>query len=338
MFIGEDGDYSGQSISAAGDVDGDGRTDLLVSAGTKVHLILGSSLGSNRVIDLAMADYSFIGPTGSDGGSVASAGDVDGDGLSDLLLGGRYTNTAYLVLGSSLGATGEYDLSVVADYVFTGEEETDYAGYSVSSAGDVDGDGRPDLLIGSAVQVNYPETDVGKVYLILASSLGADRNMGLSDADYRFRGEPRPQSVLQMVVSSAGDVDGDGLADILVGTEDYWSTYLVLGASLGAKGAVELTSADYVFTGPMVNTVTNAGDVDGDGLSDVFFGADRWDSAYLVLGSSLGANPTIDEFDCVFEGEINSVAGVGDVDNNGYADLLIAGAGHVSLFLSDYLP
>ena len=106
-----------------------------------------------------MADYSFVGENDFDaaGGSVSSAGDVDGDGLSDLLVGayqsddgGTNAGKAYLVLGASRGANAEIELSD-ADYAFIGEVEGDWAGSYVSGAGDVDGDGLVDILVGALV-------------------------------------------------------------------------------------------------------------------------------------------------------------------------------------------
>jgi hypothetical protein len=152
-------------------VDGDGLDDILVGASYnddggdragKAYLILGASLGGSSEIDLALADHSFVGENSYDdaGISVASAGDLDGDGLDDILVGAhRNGGKAYLILGASLGGSSEIDLSL-ADYRFLGEDTYDYAGVSVSSAGDVNGDGLDDILVGAF-------GGSGKAYLIL---------------------------------------------------------------------------------------------------------------------------------------------------------------------------
>jgi len=165
QFVGEHAnDYAGYWVSSAGDVDGDGRTDMLVgaydnaqggqSAGA-AYLLLGGNLGEHRKINLSLADYKFVGEEGGDfaGIQVSSAGDMDGDGLDDVLVGaygedtmGSKTGAAYVVLAKSLGANKTIDLSQ-ADFKFVGEGEDDYAGYAVSRAGDLDGDDSDDIII-----------------------------------------------------------------------------------------------------------------------------------------------------------------------------------------------
>ena len=102
-----------------------------------------------------------------------------------------------------------------ADYSFIGEGAYDYAGSSISSAGDVNGDGLDDILIG-AYNNDAGGTDAGKSYVIFGSSLGSTFTGDLSSADYSFIGENASDNA-GMSISSAGDIDGDGLDDILIG-------------------------------------------------------------------------------------------------------------------------
>jgi len=302
-LVGENrGDMAGVSVSNAGDVDGDGLDDLVVgakgnddggSSAGKAYLVLGASLGSTSSIDLALADYRFVGENSNDvlGHSVSSAGDVDGDGLDDLLLGalgnddgGDLAGKAYLVLGASLGSTSTLDLSL-ADFSFVGESSGDWAGYSVSSAGDVDRDGLDDLLVGAPYANDGGGSYPGKAYLVLGASLGSTSTIDLSLADYSLVGENSGDSA-GISVSSAGDVNEDGPDDLLVGAYHNQDggryagkAYLVLGASLGSNSTIDLSLADYSFIGENSGdnagvSVSSAGDVNGDGRADLLVGAD----------------------------------------------------------------
>ena len=121
---------------------------------------------------------------------------------------------AYLILGASLGATTDISLAD-ADYHLTGEESGDNAGYSVSSAGDVDGDGTSDILVGAPYSDDL-DNSAGKAYLILGASLGSTPSMSLADADVGLLGGFRSDRAGESV-SGAGDMDGDGWSDILIG-------------------------------------------------------------------------------------------------------------------------
>jgi len=175
FFIGENnGDYSGFSVSGGGDVNGDGYDDILIGAfgnndgGTtagKAYIILGPIYVH---MDLIGADASFIGGSNDQtGDAVATAGDVNGDGYDDVLVGayldetgGSVAGITYLFYGPVLG-----DINVnIADASFIGNPG-DFSGRAISGALDVDGDGYDDILIG-VPKNDDGGNDAGKAYLI----------------------------------------------------------------------------------------------------------------------------------------------------------------------------
>ena len=142
-----------------------------------VYVFLGASLDPSLPIDLLDADYILLGEDAYHyAGSVASAGDVDGDGLGDILVGAYGGYRGYLILGASLFSTPIIDLSQ-ADVIFEGEDsmvgDVTYFGEFLSSAGDVDGDGLDDILISAPRYGSGNNESMGRVYLFLANSFGS---------------------------------------------------------------------------------------------------------------------------------------------------------------------
>ena len=316
-FIGEAaGDVAGYFVSHAGDVNGDGYDDILIGAdfndegGTdagQTYLILGRSAADwGMDYSLSNADASFIGEAENDRAGYRASGtrDVNGDGYDDFLIGahgndegGEGAGQVYLILGSAAVDWGmDYSLSNV-DASFIGEESGDYTGTSVSGAGDVDGDGYDDFLIGAY-------GDVGHAYLILGSA-AADWGMdhSLSNADASFVGEAMSDRV-GWSVSDVGDMNQDGWDDFLIGAHrndgggtDAGKSYLILGRSATDWGMnYSLSNADTSFLGEAADdhagwSVSGVADVNRDGYPDFLIGAYRNDEsgadagqAYLVFG------------------------------------------------------
>ena len=332
-------DNLGWAVSGAGDVDGDGYDDLLIRASpddaSVAYLVLGPVYGDLSGTD---ADATLVGGTDDSGVSALSgAGDVDGDGFDDLLIGASSLDGsdgdeggAYLVLGP---VSGELALGS-ADARLIGETES-YTGVSVAGAGDVNADGFDDLLIG-ATSLDGSDGDEGGAYLVLGPTSG---DLVLSAADARLIGEDTWDNAGN-AVSGAGDVDGDGFDDLLIGAScasglyAHGAAYLVHGP---VSGDIDLGSAEAKFIGEGVGdtagiSVAGAGDVDGDGFDDLLIGAyyaRTWlGAAYLVLGPVSGDIDLADA-DATLIGEhpalfaCGSVSGAGDVDADGFDDLLI---------------
>ena len=300
-------------------------------------------------IDLSTADAKLVGEGGGRvgdqaGSSVSGAGDVDGDGHDDLLIGapghdegGTQAGAAYLVLGP---VTGTVDLSM-AEAKLVGEERFDGVGLlegSVSGAGDVDADGHDDLLVGA---VNHTDggVTVGAAYVVLGPVSGT---LDLSFADAKLMSEAGSDAAAGWSVSGAGDVNGDGCADVLVGAPNaddgvdhqLGAAYLVLGP---VSGTLDLSLADAKLVGEETSSfngagrdVAGAGDMDADGHDDLLVGAAS--AAYLVLGPVTG---TLDlsMADAKLVGAGRSVSGGGDVDGDGNDDLLLGAGDDVCLFL-----
>ncbi|VVH60071.1 Flagellar hook-length control protein FliK, partial [uncultured Gammaproteobacteria bacterium] len=389
-------DQSGYSVSSAGDVNGDGLDDLIVGAryadlsgksnAGKSYVVFGKANGS--AINLsAIADAS--NPTGGfvingeatndySGVSVSSAGDVNGDGLDDLIVGVSNARSnagkSYVVFGKANSSA--INLSAIADasnptggFVINGEAENDYSGVSVSSAGDVNGDGLDDLIVGAFFADPNGKSSAGKSYVVFGKANSSAINLSaIADASnptggFVINGEAT-SDYSGVSVSSAGDVNGDGLDDLIVGAKgadpsgrsNAGKSYVVFG-KVGSSAIDLSTIADaknptggFVINGEAANdengfSVSNAGDVNGDGLDDLIVGADKASltgkskagKSYVVFGkansSAINLSTIADASNplggFVINGEALgdqsgiSVSSAGDVNGDGLDDLIV---------------
>jgi len=351
-----------------GDVNADGYDDVLIGAyenddgGTdagKAYLVLGKSIGWTTNVGLGLADASFIGEMPEDyaGILLGRAGDVNSDGFADFLIsapgnddGGNYAGQAYLIFGKPTGWVVDQDLAS-SDASFIGEFQGDQL-RGVSDAGDVDGDGFDDILLGSINNDEAAES-AGQIYLVLGAESGwqMDTNSGLADASYL--GENALDGAGGRL-AAAGDVNGDGFGDFLVGAhfngevaEGAGKAYLLLGRPAGWTMDSSLADADASFLGEAEGdlagiSLAGVGDVNSDGYDDILIGAQYNDEAdfmagqaYLIFGRPVGwtVDLPLQLSDASFVGEDAvdvagcSSGGLGDINGDGHLDAFVSARG-----------
>ena len=321
-------DSFGISVSSAGDINGDGFSDVIVGAkGVSSHtgaayIYLGSASGLSAT---PSAILNGISANDNFGTSVANAGDLNNDGFSDVIVGayGVSTNTgaAYIYLGSASGIAS----GASASSTLNGASIGDRFGITVASAGDIDGDGHSDIIVGAP----FHSLATGAAYIYLGSNLtspSATLN-GVS-----------PLGGFGVSVSSAGDINGDGYSDVIVGaaavSSNTGAAYIYVGSITGiANAAAPSTTLSGTSTNQFFGiSVASAGDMNGDAFSDIVIGAfgvsTNTGAAYIYEGTLTGisnsATPALtinganagDNFGA-------SVASSGDINGDGYSDVLV---------------
>ncbi len=332
--------YFGRSVSSAGDVNGDGYSDVIVGAYKydagqtdegAAFVYHGSSSGISTT---AATQLEGNQATAYFGRSVSSAGDVNGDGYSDVIVGANYYDNgqtdegaAFVYHGSSSGISTTAATQLEANQAYC------WYGYSVSSAGDVNGDGYSDVIIG-AYKYDDVQTDEGAAFVYHGSS------SGISTSATTYLRSNQANAFFGHFVSSAGDVNGDGYSDVIIGAYKYDDVQTDEGAAFvyhGSSSGISTTAtthlqanqadASYGFS------VSSAGDVNGDGYSDVIVGAYHYDNgqssegaAFVYHGSSSGISTTAAtqlESNQAIAYFGRSVSSAGDVNGDGYSDIVV---------------
>ncbi|MBX2972509.1 MAG: FG-GAP repeat protein [Flavobacteriales bacterium] len=352
--------FVGKCVASAGDVNGDGYSDVLVGVpggpGMKgeVRLFYGSATGLP-----ATPSWTKQGENVEDrfGSAVASAGDVNGDGYSDVIIGapgwpngvsGAWRGKAYLFLGSASG------LSATATWTNTGPASESRYGYSLGSAGDVNGDGYSDVIIGAPSLNNGPGTGAGVAYVYHGSGAGLP-----ASADWTIQSQQHRtghSSDFGSSVSLAGDVNGDGYDDVIIGDHFYehddpmdganrGAAFVFHGSPAGLSPAPNWAAYGASDGDEFGSSVSYAGDVNGDGYSDVIIGAYKKGAAmqggaYVYLGSPAGGLGAVAVWaiNGVFAGDQvgESVCSAGDVNGDGYGDVVVGSSTKDALVLVPY--
>ena len=385
-------DNSGKAVSAAGDINGDGFDDLLIGAPAAApnsydsgssYVVFGKDTATMGDFPATISLSSLNGTNGfrldgvaeghNSGSALSGAGDVNGDGIDDLLIGARYagpndnnSGRSYVVFGKDTATAGDFDATLALasldgtnGFRLDGVAANDRSGYAVSSAGDINGDGIDDLLIG-ALYADPNGNDSGSSYVVFGNSAGFTATLNLASLTgtngFRLDGVASNDRSGR-TVSSAGDINGDSFDDLLVGAyfadpngSNSGSSYVVFGKDTATVGgfpaALNLASLagtdGFRLDGVAADdrsgrAVSVAGDVNGDGFDDLLIGAYGADpnnstsgSSYVVFGGTagpglapaVGLTPASMAFGNVMLGQTSAPQAV-TLENTGSADLVL---------------
>jgi hypothetical protein len=309
--------HFGYSVAAAGDVNGDGTPDLLVG-----EIDLGGLPPAPHALRiLSGVDGSLLfdpfPANCKDGADVAGLGDIDGDGVSDV------------VFGLPWGGTFEVRSGATGALIFSDGGVCSFFGFAVNAAGDVNADGTPDVVVGSGVGGFWDYGgDVLRVYSGTDGSLLHEIN--------EYNPTWWPQSI-GFSVAGLGDVNGDGFGDIASGRPLNGQGWLA-GSVLIYSGA-DFSVIDGVGA-PTPNTglgwvVANVGDFDGDGVDD-FAATTHWAEDFAAVYSGATRDTLLFIDDLPLEPHSNvDIDGLGDIDGDGHRDLVVGGVGAVLFYSGD---
>ena len=305
----------GTAVSSAGDFNHDGYGDIMVSDPISriVYIIYNQQSGYSDIDLMVTGDLASTGlgfkilgrsqDTGF-GYSISQAGDVNGDGVDDIIIG-SLAGSVFVIFGSAAIAS-DLDLNIqlapTSGFIISSDS---WFGWSVSSAGDINQDGISDVIIGSG-----QEPPGGAVYIIFGSkNMASDVDMVASnylpppDRGCKISG-PNSGGQFGTSVAGTGNFSGNGTAGVVIGDLVSASVYVLFGSKNMSNlnlNTVDLASSQTGFTifGPVPslgNAVANAGDINGDGVSDIIVGArsedNNYGAAYVLFGGGTTVSAT----------------------------------------------
>ena len=397
------GNNAGISVSNVGDINGDGIADVIIGApyaNNDAWQLTGQCYviyGSNNIFTSIFSLDSLNGKNGfiisginandGSGYSVSSAGDVNADNTTDVIIGAPYANNntgqSYIIFGSKVGFSSIFELKNLNGtngFVINGVNSGDQSGWSVSDTGDVNADNITDIIIGAP----YADKNAGQSYVIYGSKNGFPAQLNLTDLSvnkgFTINGisssticpSPLPFSphcssfsdTSGWSVSGAGDVNADGVADIIIGApganKNGGQSYVIYGNMNGFPAQFSLAQLNGT-NGFSLNatgiglksgwSVSNAGDVNADGYADVIIGTQFRDpdyagQSYVVFGgkeypASMVLYPGWFSGFIITDAPSNSVNTAGDVNGDKVSDIIIGGVGsqsYVILGAKDRFP
>jgi hypothetical protein len=313
------GDILGYSVSTAGDINGDNITDLVLGAhyansnNGAAYVIFGSRGGFVSPFNLNNLNgiNGFMVPGIASGGwlgvSVSTAGDINGDNITDLVLGARAANaqngTAYVIFGSRGGFVSSFNLNNLNGnngFMVPGIASGGQLGWSVSTAGDINGDNITDLVLGAWSANSFN----GTAYVIFGSRGGFISPLNLANLN-GSNGFTVPAIAsgdqLGTSVSTAGDINGDNIPDLVLGADGANSGDGTACVIFGSRGEFvspfNLTNLNgnngfmvpgIVSGGVLGYSVSTAGDINGDNITDLVLGAlgaNSGGTAYVIFGT-----------------------------------------------------
>ncbi|HZW10647.1 MAG TPA: FG-GAP-like repeat-containing protein, partial [Phycisphaerales bacterium] len=332
------------AVANAGDVNGDGYSDIAVGApgyddGGRVWVFHGRANGPGAGATWATE---HLQEGAAYGVAVAGAGDVNGDGYGDLLIsaplhdsgGVEDAGRVFVFHGSEDGLA-----DITPEWTYSGDALNSDMGRSAAHAGDVNGDGYADVIIGAPRAREDPDERFGRAFVFHGSASGLGVNPAWTAQS------SQDNSAFGEAVSTAGDTNGDGYSEVIVGAQWYDAgqqeegrAFIYMGGSRGLAASPAWTTESNQADAQYGSSVAFAGDVDGDGYGDVAVGARYFSEngfnangkVWVFHGSADGTSDSSGWRESgnrdggVFG---NGLSTAGDVNGDGYADLLIGQSG-----------